>query len=53
MVSHGGEISERQWRDILCVLKTREGELDLEYLIKWARDLNAADLLERALREAI
>ena len=26
----GGEVSERQWRDILGVLKTRAGELDLD-----------------------
>lgn len=32
----GGEVSERQWRDVLGVLKTRVGELDLEYLHKWA-----------------
>ena len=48
----GGETSERQWRDILGVLKTRAGELDLEYLKKWANDLNVADLLERALKES-
>jgi hypothetical protein len=48
----GGETSERQWRDILGILKTREGELDLEYLRKWAEDLNVADLLERAFKEA-
>jgi hypothetical protein len=47
----GGETSERQWRDILGVLKTREGELDLEYLEKWSTDLKVADLLERALIE--
>lgn len=49
----GGEMSERQWRDILGILKTREGELDLVYLQKWAKDLNVTDLLERALRESI
>ncbi len=27
-----GEISDRQWQDILGVLKTRAGELDLDYL---------------------
>jgi hypothetical protein len=47
----GGEVSDRQWRDILGVLKTREGELDLDYLRTWATDLNVADLLERALME--
>jgi hypothetical protein len=48
----GGETSERQWRDILGILKTRANELDVEYLNKWAKDLNVADLLERALRQS-
>ena len=48
----GGEVSERQWRDILGVLKIRAGELDLVYLQKWAMDLKVADLLERALHES-
>jgi hypothetical protein len=46
----GGEISERQWRDILGVLKTRAGVLDLSYLRKWAGELKLSDLLERALQ---
>lgn len=45
----GGETSERQWRDILGVLKTRAGQLDLDYLRKWAAEINVTDLLERAL----
>lgn len=48
----GGEVSERQWRDILGVMKTRAGELDVEYLKKWASELNVSDLLERALKES-
>ena len=48
----GGEVSERQWRDILGVLKTRAGELDLDYLRKWAKELNVSDLLERILKES-
>jgi hypothetical protein len=39
----GGEVSDRQWRDILGVLKTRAGELDLDYLRKWAGELKVAD----------
>lgn len=46
----GGEVSDRQWRDILGVLKTGEGELDLDYLRKWATELKVTDLLERALK---
>lgn len=45
----GGEVSERQWRDILGVLKIRAGELDLDYLHQWANELKVSDLLERAL----
>ena len=48
----GGETSERQWRDILGVLRIRAGELDLQYLKNWAKDLNVADLLERALGQS-
>ncbi|GMV34566.1 MAG: hypothetical protein AMXMBFR60_23950 [Chloroflexota bacterium] len=48
----GGDVSERQWRDILGVLKTRAGELDLDYLRKWAGELKVSDLLERALGES-
>lgn len=49
----GGEVSDRQWRDILGVLKTRAGELDLDYLRRWARELNVADLLERAWKQSV
>jgi len=48
----GGEVSERQWRDILGVLKTRSGELELAYLEKWAKELKVSDLLARALKES-
>jgi hypothetical protein len=48
----GGETSERQWRDILGVLKTRAGELELDYLRKWAHELKVSDLLERILKES-
>ena len=45
----GGEVSERQWRDVLGILKVRAGTLDLEYLRMWARELDISDLLEKAL----
>lgn len=48
----GGETSERQWRDILGVLKTRAGELDFDYLRTWASELNITDLLDRVLKDA-
>ena len=49
----GGEVSDRQWRDILGILKTRSDELDLDYLRKWSIELKVADLLDRALKESI
>lgn len=48
----GGQVSDRQWRDVLGVLKAVGGQLDLAYLRQWAKALNVADLLERALSEA-
>ncbi len=48
----GGEVSERQWRDILGVLKTRADKLDLDYLEKWADELELANLLKRARQAA-
>ena len=47
----GGEVSDRQWRDILGVMKTRAGDLDIDYLRKWARELKVTDLLEHAIGE--
>ena len=48
----GGEVSDRQWRDIIGILKTCAGELDLEYMHKWAAELHVSDLLERVLKES-
>ncbi len=48
----GDETSDRQWKDIMGVLRTKAGELDLVYLRRWAVELGVADLLERALQGA-
>jgi len=47
----GGDSSERQWRDILGVLKTQQSALDLDYLKHWAQALGVSDLMARALEE--
>ena len=48
----GGGVSDRQWNDILGVLKVRKTVLDMQYLKRWAAVLDVADLLERALVDA-
>jgi len=45
----GGEVSERQWRDILGILRVQQGRLDVAYLRYWAAELGILDLLDRAL----
>lgn len=48
----GNQISERQWRDILGVLKVQSHNLDLNYLTLWAEKENLADFLQKALKES-
>jgi hypothetical protein len=48
----GGEVSDRQWNDILGVLKVQGTNLDMAYLQLWAAALKVSDLLERALVDA-
>jgi hypothetical protein len=48
----GGEVSDRQWNDILGVLKVQGTNLDMAYLRHWAADLKVTDLLERAFVDA-
>lgn len=48
----GGGVSDRQWNDVLGVLKVQGARLDHAYLAEWARELGMTDLLRRALQDA-
>jgi len=47
----GGETSERQWWDIVGVLRVAENA-DVGYMRRWAASLDVTALLERALLDA-
>jgi hypothetical protein len=48
----GGEISDRQWTDVLGLMRVQSARLDANYLKQWAAELGVSDLLLRATNEA-
>lgn len=48
----GNMVSERQWNDILGVLKVQRTDLDFNYLQEWAVQVEVGDLLKKAFEEA-
>ena len=48
----GGETSERQWWDVVGILRVSD-DADRVYLQRWAAALGIADLLVRALADAV
>ena len=48
----GNEVSDRQWYDLMGVLKVQGQRLDFAYLNQWARARGLASLLDRAKTEA-
>ncbi|MDF5729897.1 MAG: hypothetical protein PUP92_18275 [Rhizonema sp. PD38] len=48
----GNQVSDRQWRDVLGVLKVQAQKLDFNYLKHWGERLNLVDLVAQALQEA-
>lgn len=48
----GGEVSDRQWRDVIAIVRVQGERLDRGYLVSSAPVLGVADLLTRALRES-
>jgi hypothetical protein len=47
-----GQQSEKQWRDVLGILKVQAESLDYAYLAEWAERLDIMDELQRSLLEA-
>lgn len=47
----GNATSSTQWNDVVGVLATSKGNLDLKYLRAWAEKLGLNDLLEKAFAE--
>ena len=48
----GGEIADRQWNDVIGVMKVQGAELDTSYLKQWAEELGISNLLEKAFNDA-
>lgn len=47
-----GSQSEKQWRDVLGIIKLQAENLDYGYLVQWAESLDLVDALTRAFAEA-
>lgn len=48
----GSRVSDRQWSDLVGVLRIRGTALDVAYMRRWGRALGVSELLEEALAEA-
>jgi len=48
----GAGVSERQWLDIMGVIKVQGQKLDVGYLQRWAAELSLSSLLRRAFADS-
>jgi hypothetical protein len=46
----GGEVSERQWADVVGIVRAQGEPLDGSYIERWGRELRLTDLLDRLPR---
>jgi hypothetical protein len=47
-----GSVSDRQWRDVVAILRTRAGALDTQYLETTAEAVGLDALLSEAVEDA-
>ena len=47
----GGSVSDKQWRDVVAILRVGGGSLDVEYMTAWAQRLGIGTELTRAKGE--
>lgn len=43
----GGETSQKQWSDIIGIIKVQKDNLDFKYIMRWAKELKILDLVEK------
>jgi len=48
----GGRVSERQWLDVVGVIKVQGNSLNTDYLAHWSKTLDLFDLLKQAFLDA-
>jgi hypothetical protein len=48
----GGKVSERQWLDVIGVIKVQGDSLDKVYLQAWSKKFKILDLLKKAFNDA-
>lgn len=48
----GGGVSDKQWRDIISILRVSRDQIDPTYLSDWSARLSCEDLLARAEKDA-
>ena len=49
----GKEVSDRQWSDVLGIIKIQKARLDYAYLRQWSERLGVSDLLDKAIGDTL